>query len=88
MEDPRDMVLSTCSTLIAIVEFGGSIVVQFSHFSVKGHLISSRVTGELEGRVSRYHIPFEPAPALVTQARLSIRPQLDDEGTHEGIFPC
>ena len=34
-EDPKDTVLSTCSTLISIVDTGGPPVVQFSHFSVK-----------------------------------------------------
>jgi hypothetical protein len=31
-ENPRDTVLSTCSSLIAVVDVGGSPVMQFSHF--------------------------------------------------------
>jgi hypothetical protein len=34
-ENPRDTVLSTCSSLIAVVNVGGSPVMHFSHFSVK-----------------------------------------------------
>src|SRR6266481_8814567 len=40
-EDSRDTVLSTCSSLIAIVNVDGSQVIQFSHFSVKEYLTST-----------------------------------------------
>jgi ankyrin repeat protein len=85
-EDPRDTVLSTCSALISIVNADGWPVVQFSHFSVKEYLISSRI---LEGRVSRYHIPLEPAHVIMTQACLSLLLHLDDHITDEQIqgFP-
>jgi Ankyrin repeats (3 copies) len=79
-DDPRDAVLSTCSSLISIVGDDGSAVVQFSHFSVKEYLISTRIA---EGRVSRYYSPLEPAHFLVTQACLSILLQLDDHITKE-----
>jgi len=81
-EDPRDTVLSTCSSLIAIVDIDGSPVMQFSHFSVKEYLTSSRIA---EGRVSRYSIPLEPAHLFVTQACLSILLQLDRHVTKEDI---
>jgi ankyrin repeat protein len=85
-EDAKDTVLSTCSTLVSIVDAGGSPVVQFSHFSVKEYLTSSRM---LEGRVPRYHIPLEPAHVVVTEACLSILLQLDNDITRERIkeFP-
>src|SRR6266478_747129 len=54
-EDSRDTVLSTCSSLIAVVNVGDSLVMQFSHFSVKEYLTSTRIA---EGRVSRYYIPL------------------------------
>ena len=79
-EDPRDAVLSTCSSLIAIVDDHGSAIVQFSHFSVKEYLTSMWIAG---GRVPRYHIPLEPAHFLVTQACLSILLQLDDQIAEE-----
>ncbi len=43
LEDPVDAVLSTCSTLLAIVDDQGSLVIQFSHFSVKKFLTSTRL---------------------------------------------
>jgi ankyrin repeat protein len=79
-EDPRDTVLSTCSSLITIVNMDGSPVMQFSHFSVKEYLTSNRIA---EGRVSRYYIPLEPAHLFVTQACLSILLQLDKHVTEE-----
>jgi ankyrin repeat protein len=81
-ENPRDTVLSTCSSLITIVNVDGSPVMQFSHFSVKEYLTSSRIT---EGRVSRYYIPLEPAHLFVTQACLSLLLQLDKHVTEKSI---
>ena len=81
-EDPRDTVLSTCSSLIVIVHMDGSPVIQFSHFSVKEYLTSNRIA---EGRVSRYYIPLEPAHLFVTQACLSFLLQLDEHVTKEQI---
>ena len=42
-EDQEQAVLSTCSSLIAVVNENGSQVVQFSHFSVKEFLTSPRL---------------------------------------------
>jgi hypothetical protein len=80
----RDMVLSTCSSLITVVNVYGSPVIQFSHFPVKEYLISNHIA---EGRVSRYYIPLEPAHLFVTQACLSIllQLQLDEHVTTEHI---
>ena len=81
-ENARDTVLSTCSSLIAIVNVEGSQVIQFSHFSVKEYLTSNRTA---EGCVSRYYIPLEPAHLFVTRACLSLLLQLDDHVTKETI---
>ena len=85
-ENPRDMVLSTCSSLIAVVNVDGSPVIQFSHFSVKEYLTSNRIA---EGRVSRYYIPLEPAHLFITQASLSFLLQLDEDLTRAAVkeFP-
>jgi ankyrin repeat protein len=87
-ENPKDTVLSTCSSLIAIVNVEGSEspVMQFSHFSVKEYLTSTRIS---EGRVSRYYIPLEPAHLFITQACLSLLLQLDEHVTKKSIkeFP-
>ena len=42
-DNQEEAVLSTCSSLISIVNNGGSRVVQFSHFSVKEYLTSPRL---------------------------------------------
>jgi ankyrin repeat protein len=81
-ENPRDTVLSTCSSLISIVNVDGSAVMQFSHFSVKEYLTSSRIA---EGHVSRYHIPLEPAHIFVTQACLSVLLEIEGHVTQDGI---
>ena len=81
-ENARDTVLSTCSSLIAIVDVEGSPVIQFSHFSVKEYLTSNRIA---EGRMSRYYIPLEPAHLFVTQACLSFLLQLDKHVTRRII---
>lgn len=64
----------------------GPPVIQFSHFSVKEYLTSTRIA---EGHVSRYYIPLEPAHLLVIQACLSILLRLDEHVTKESIeeFP-
>ena len=85
-ENPRDMVLLTCSSLITVVNVDDSPVIQFSHFSVKEYLISNRIA---KGRVSHYYIPLESAHLLVTQACLAILVQLDEHVTKKSIaeFP-
>ncbi|KAH9957508.1 hypothetical protein BC827DRAFT_653255 [Russula dissimulans] len=42
-EDPSHVVLFTCSSLIAVVYVDGSAIVEFSHFSVKEYLTSTRI---------------------------------------------
>ena len=73
-DDPEDAVLSTCSSLIAVVKVGDTAVVQFSHFSVKEFLTSNRVA---RGRVSRYYIPLEPAHLTMARACLTLLLSLD-----------
>ena len=73
-DDPEDAVLSTCSSLIAIVNVDDSAVVQFSHFSVKEFLTSNRVA---RGRVSRYNIHLESAHVTIARACLALLLSLD-----------
>ena len=75
--DHHQAVLSTCSSLIAIVDDGDSKVVQFSHFSVKEYLTSDRLAGS-SADVSRYHIVLEPAHTILAQACLGVLLRLDD----------
>jgi len=75
--DQHHAVLSTCSSLIAIVDNGDSQVVQFSHFSVKEFLTSDRLARS-NGDLSRYHILLQPAHTILVQACLSTLLRLDD----------
>jgi len=76
--DQHQAVLSTCSSLITIVDDDDSRVVQFSHFSVKEFLTSDRLAHS-SGDVSRYHILLEPAHTLLAQACLGVLLCLDDD---------
>jgi ankyrin repeat protein len=75
--DQHQAVLSTCASLIAIVDDGDSKVVQFSHFSVKEYLTSDRLACSSVD-VSRYHIILEPAHTILAQACLGVLLRLDD----------
>ena len=77
-EDPVNAVLSTCSTLLSLVDAKDSQVVQFSHFSIKEFLTSARFS-EMDNMISnRYHVSMTPAHTLVAQACLSILLHLDE----------
>ena len=73
-EDREQALLSSCSSLIAIVESGVRIV-QFSHFSVKEFLTSTRLA--TLGGFSHYHIALEPAHIILAQACMSVLLRLD-----------
>ena len=82
IEDPVDAVLSTCSSLLAIVHDEDSYygkVIQFSHFSVKEFLISTRLAETTDIIPRRYHISMTPAHTLVAQACLGILLHLDKD---------
>ena len=70
-DDQEEAVLSTCSSLITIVRRGSSRIVQFSHFSVKEYLTSHRLARSPHGDISPFHIDFEPAHMIMTQACLA-----------------
>jgi ankyrin repeat protein len=70
-EDQQEAVLSTCSSLISVVNENSSQIVQFSHFSVKEFLTSSRIAGS-SADVSRFHILLEPAHTIVAKACLGV----------------
>ena len=85
-ENPKDMVLSICSNLVAVINVDGSAVIQFSHYSVMEYLTSSRIA---EGRVSRYYISPGLAHLFVTRACLCFLLHLDKHVTKTSIekFP-
>ena len=89
LPNPVDAVLSTCSTLLAIVDVKGSSVVQFAHFSVKEYLISARLAEASEETCRRYHVSMTHAHTLVAQACLGILLHLDENITRDSLkkFP-
>ena len=82
--DQHQAVLSTCSSLIAIVDDGDSKVVQFSHFSVKEYLTSDRLACSSVD-ISRYHIVLEPAHTIIAQACLGVLLRLDDHVNKDNV---
>ena len=87
-EDQEYAVLSTCSSLIALVHDGRARVVQFSHFSVKEFLTSDRLA-VAAGDISFHHIPPAPAHTILAQACLGVLLRPDDTtwGTFVQRFP-
>ena len=77
-DDEEEAVLSTCSSLITIIPRDYSRVVQFSHFSVKEYLTSSRLARSPHGEVSRFRIDLEPAHTIMAQACLATLLRLDE----------
>ncbi|KAI9438111.1 hypothetical protein H4582DRAFT_234761 [Lactarius indigo] len=84
-DDQEEAVLSTCSSLIAVVPSGDSRVVQFSHFSVKEFLTSPRLARS-DRDVSRFHIGLEAAHTILAQACLGTLLRLDEHADVRG-FP-
>ena len=85
--DQHQAVLSTCSSLIAIVDDEDSQVVQFSHFSVKEFLTSDRLAHSSRN-VSQYRILFKAAHTILAQACLSVLLRFDahvDSGSARDI---
>jgi ankyrin repeat protein len=86
-EDQEQALSVACSSLIAIVGVGNgdsgigsgdSRVVQFSHFSVKEFLTSSRLS-TATGEVSAYRIDLENAHTILAQSCLGVLLQTHDE---------
>jgi ankyrin repeat protein len=88
VEDPVDVVLSTCSSLLATVDdryyshddrkhVVGKFI-QFSHFSVKEYLTSTRLAEATDIIPRRYHISVTVAHTLAAQACLGILLHLDE----------
>jgi len=87
-EDQEEAVMSACSSLVIVFNDGDSQAVQFSHFSVKEYLMSSRLA-ESSRDVSYYHIPLKLAHTILAQACLGVLLRLDDRIDRDKIkaFP-
>jgi ankyrin repeat protein len=75
LEDAQDAVILACSSLISIISFEGTRIVEFSHFSVKEFLTSDR----LSQGFSLYRILPQPAHTILAQACLCALLRLDDK---------
>ncbi|KAF8474426.1 hypothetical protein DFH94DRAFT_129537 [Russula ochroleuca] len=84
-EDQEQALLSSCSSLITIVETDYSRVVQFSHFSVKEYLTSARLATP-SADVSRYHVDLESAHTILAQACMSVLLQPDNGVEESGAI--
>jgi len=76
-EDQEQALLSSCSSLISIVNIEESRFVQFSHFSVKEFLTSPRLATSSRD-VSWYHVGLESAHLILAQACLGVLLWLGD----------
>ena len=77
-ENAEEAVLSTCSTLISVVEDKGSKIVQFSHFSVKEFLTSDRLRTSEVGDIRHYHVSLDAAHTILVRACLAVLLQLGE----------
>ena len=89
LEDPLEAVLSTCSTLLTLVNIDDSQVIQFSHFSVKEFMMSSRFAERRDNISCRYHLSMTSAHTLVAQTCLGVLLHLDNSITRDSLkkFP-
>jgi len=87
-EDQEEAVMSACSSLVMVFEDGDSRVVQFSHFSVKEYLMSTRLA-ESTRDASYYRIPLKLAHTILAQACLGVLLRLDHRIDRDNIktFP-
>ena len=76
-DDRQRAVLSTCSSLITLVDDCRSRVIHFSQFSVKEFLTSHRLATP-QGDFSHFYILSEPAHTTLAQACLGTLLLLDD----------
>jgi hypothetical protein len=86
-EDAHQAVFSACSSLITIVNVDGSPVVQFSHFSVKEFLVSSRLANAGE-HLSRHHILPHSAHTILARASISVLLNLGDQVDRRAVEKC
>jgi Ankyrin repeats (3 copies)/Ankyrin repeat len=83
-EDQEQALLSSCSSLITIVDNCHYRVVQFSHFSVKEFLTSLRLR-DSSGDISDYYVDLESAHTILAQACLSLLLQLDGRAEKKSV---
>ena len=86
-ENAEEAVLSTCSTLVSVIEDDDTRVVQFSHFSVKEFLTSDRLQFSEVGNIWQYHVPLDSAHTILARACLATLLQLDENVDEDHLEP-
>jgi len=86
-ENAEEAVLSTCSTLISVIEDKGTRIVQFSHFSVKEFLTSDRLRCSEVGNIYQYYVPLGSAHTILARACLATLLQLDENVDENHLEP-
>jgi len=67
-QDQGQATLSACSSLITVVDFCDSPIVQFSHYSVKEFLILERLAASMVDLLRNHHILLEPTHTTMAKA--------------------
>jgi ankyrin repeat protein len=83
-KDQEAAVLSLCSSLVTVVDYRGSRVVQFSHLSVKEFLTSNNLATST-GHLTTYHILPGSAHTILTQVCLGLLLHLDDHDDDKSV---
>ena len=88
-QDQEQAVLSACSSLIAVVDFRNSRIVQFSHYTVKEFLTSNRLAASMLDPLRDHHILLEPAHTTMAKACVGVLLCLEQPINNEMIkrFP-
>jgi len=88
LQNPVQAVLSTCSTLLSVVNVGNSLVVQFAHFTVKEFLTSDHLAKK-DNAFSHYCTSMTDTHTLIAQACLGILLHLNKDVTRDSLknFP-
>jgi hypothetical protein len=88
LDDPEEGVLSTCSSLVAIVydHVSETRIVQFAHFSVKDFLTSDRLASSHDP-ISRFHISLPLAHTTIAQACFGVLLQANNDGRVQNRSP-
>ena len=87
-EGSAHAVRSTCSSLLAIVDVGGSSVIKFALFLLKEYLTSKRLT-ESKETISRFRVSMTLAHTVIAQACLGLLLHIDENTTEDDLerFP-
>jgi ankyrin repeat protein len=83
-KDQEEAILSLCSSMVTVVNTGGSRVVQFSHLSVKEFLISNHLASSA-GPLTSYHIRPGPAHTILAQVCLGLLLHVDGNDDKKSV---